>query len=233
MESCAKAEKLFLSVVMEEKIEQIRKNVKAKFLNHEGSHDWFHIDRVCNLAIYLHEKEGGDKIIIELAALLHDISDHKYNGGDWQAGSRTAKEIMNEVGISPEISEKVAHVISQVSFKGAYVKDDVESIEAKIVQDADRLDAIGAIGIARAFAYGGSKNRPLYHPEIDPTLHASKEEYSKSVSHTVNHFYEKLFLLKDLLKTETGKLLAEKRDQIMRKFIADFYDEWFFSSSKK
>ena len=218
---------------MEDKIEQIRKIVRDKFLNHEGSHDWFHIVRVYNLAIHLQEKEGGDKTIIELAALLHDISDHKYNGGDWQAGATTAKDLMVEVGFSSEIADKVAHVILQVSFKGAKVIDDVESIEAKIVQDADRLDAIGAIGIARAFSYGGSKNRPLYHPEIEPTLHASKEEYAKSVSHTVNHFYEKLFLLKDLIKTNTGKQLAEQRHQIMQKFIADFYDEWFFSHSKK
>jgi uncharacterized protein len=218
---------------MVEKIEQIRNIVKEKFLNQEGSHDWFHIERVYNLAIYLQEKEGGDRTIIELAALLHDISDHKYNGGNWQAGATVAIELMLEVGVSTEIAEKVAQVISQVSFKGAKVQDDVESIEAKIVQDADRLDAIGAIGIARAFSYGGSKNRPLYHPEIEPTLHSSKEEYAKSVSHTVNHFYEKLFLLKDLIKTKTGRDLAEKRHQLMQKFIADFYDEWFFSSSKK
>lgn len=218
---------------MEDKIEQIRKIVRDKFLNQEGSHDWFHIERVYNLAIHLQEKEGGDKTIIELAALLHDISDHKYNGGDWQAGATTAKDLMVEVGFSSEIADKVAHVILQVSFKGAKVLDDVESIEARIVQDADRLDAIGAIGIARAFSYGGSKNRPLYHPEIEPTLHASKEEYAKSVTHTVNHFYEKLFLLKDLIKTNTGKQLAEQRHQIMQKFIADFYDEWFFSLSKK
>jgi uncharacterized protein len=218
---------------MEEKIEQIRKIVKDKFLNHEGSHDWFHIERVYNLAIYLQEKEGGDKSIIELAALLHDILDHKYNGGDWQAGATSAKKIMKEVGLTSDVADKVANVISQVSFKGAKVQDDVESIEAQIVQDADRLDAIGAIGIARAFSYGGSKNRPLYHPEVEPILHASKEEYAKSVSHTVNHFYEKLFLLKDLLKTNTGKELAGKRHQIMKNFIQDFYDEWFFSSSKK
>jgi uncharacterized protein len=218
---------------MVEKIEQIRNIVKEKFLNQEGSHDWFHIERVYNLAIYLQEKEGGDRTIIELAALLHDISDHKYNGGNWQAGATVAIELMLDVGVSHEMAEKVAQVISQVSFKGAKVQDDVESIEAKIVQDADRLDAIGAIGIARAFSYGGSKNRPLYHPEIEPTLHSSKEEYAKSVSHTVNHFYEKLFLLKDLIKTKTGRDLAEKRHQLMQKFIADFYDEWFFSSSKK
>jgi uncharacterized protein len=218
---------------MVEKIEQIRNIVKEKFLNQEGSHDWFHIERVYNLAIYLQEKEGGDRTIIELAALLHDISDHKYNGGNWQAGATVAIKLMLEVGVSTEIAEKVAQVISQVSFKGAKVQDDVESIEAKIVQDADRLDAIGAIGIARAFSYGGSKNRPLYHPEIEPTLHSSKEEYAKSVSHTVNHFYEKLFLLKDLIKTKTGRDLAEKRHQLMQKFIADFYDEWFFSFSKK
>jgi uncharacterized protein len=214
-------------------IKEIRNIVKEKFLNQEGSHDWFHIERVYNLAIYLQEKEGGDRTIIELAALLHDISDHKYNGGNWQAGATVAIELMLEVGVSTEIAKKVAQVISQVSFKGAKVQDDVESIEAKIVQDADRLDAIGAIGIARAFSYGGSKNRPLYHPEIEPTLHSSKEEYAKSVSHTVNHFYEKLFLLKDLIKTKSGRDLAEKRHQLMQKFIADFYDEWFFSSSKK
>lgn len=218
---------------MLDKIEQIRKIVKAKFSDQEGSHDWFHIERVCNLAIYIQEKEGGDRTVIELAALLHDISDHKYNGGDWTAGAANAKELMREFGFTNQITEKVAQVISQVSFKGAKVSDNVESIEAKIVQDADRLDAIGAIGIARAFSYGGSKNRPLYHPEIEPILHASKEEYAKSVSHTVNHFYEKLFLLKDLMKTNTGKELAEKRHKLMQNFITDFYEEWFFPSSKK
>jgi uncharacterized protein len=218
---------------MVDKIEQIRNIVKEKFLNQEGSHDWFHIERVYNLAIYLQEKEGGNKLIIELAALLHDISDHKYNGGNWQAGASVATELMLQVSISNEIAEKVAQVIAQVSFKGAHVNDEVETIEAKIVQDADRLDAIGAIGIARAFSYGGSKNRPLYDPEILPKLHSSKEEYAKSVSHTVNHFYEKLFLIKDLMKTLSGKELAEKRHQLMENFIAEFYEEWFFTSSKK
>ena len=171
---------------MNTSVEKIQKLVKDKFLNQEGSHDWFHIERVYNLSIHLHEKEGGDKLIIELAALLHDISDHKYNGGNWQAGAEVAIEIMMQVGISNEIAEKVAQVISQVSFKGAHVNDEVETVEAKIVQDADRLDAIGAIGIARAFSFGGSKNRPLYDPDIKPILHLSKEEYAKSVSHTVN-----------------------------------------------
>jgi uncharacterized protein len=218
---------------MNTSVEKIQKLVKDKFLNQEGSHDWFHIERVYNLSIHLHEKEGGDKLIIELAALLHDISDHKYNGGNWQAGAKVAIEIMMQVGISNEIAEKVAQVISHVSFKGAHVNDEVETVEAKIVQDADRLDAIGAIGIARAFSYGGSKNRPLYDPDIKPILHLSKEEYAKSVSHTVNHFYEKLFLIKDLMKTQSGKELAENRHQLMQNFIANFYEEWFFSSSKK
>jgi uncharacterized protein len=218
---------------MNTSVENIKNLVKEKFLNQEGSHDWHHIERVYNISIYLQEKEGGDKVVIQLAALLHDISDHKFNGGDWQAGSTIAKEIMLQEGISHEIAEKVAQVISQVSFKGALVNDEVETIEAKIVQDADRLDAIGAIGIARAFSYGGSKNRPLYDPEMEPILHSSKEEYTKSVSHTVNHFYEKLFLLKDLIKTESGKEIAEKRHLLMQQFINDFYDEWFFSASKK
>ena len=218
---------------MNTSVEKIQKLVKDKFLNKEGSHDWFHIERVYNLSTHLHKKEGGDKLIIELAALLHDISDHKYNGGNWHAGAEVAIEIMLQVGISKEIAEKVALVISQVSFKGAQVNDEVETIEAKIVQDADRLDAIGAIGIARAFSYGGSKNRPLYDPDIKPILHSSKEEYAKSVSHTVNHFYEKLFLIKDLMKTQSGMELAENRHQLMQNFIANFYEEWFFSSSKK
>lgn len=218
---------------MIEKIDQIRQIVRDKFSDQEGSHDWFHIERVCNLAIYIQEKEGGDRTVVELAALLHDISDHKYNGGDWTAGASMAEELMRKIGFTSEIIDKVAQIITHVSFKGANVIDDVESIEAKIVQDADRLDAIGAIGIARAFSYGGSKNRPLYHPEVEPVLHTSKEEYAKSVSHTVNHFYEKLFLLKDLMKTNTGKELAEKRHNLMQKFIADFYEEWFFSPSKK
>ena len=194
-------------------VNQIFKLVKEKFSSQEGSHDWFHIERVYKMSKFLQIKEGGDPEIIGLSALLHDISDHKYNGGDFQAGSEEAHQIIIENGGNLNTAKIVARIISQVSFKGALVQEKASELELKIVRDADRLDAIGAIGIARAFAYGGSKGNPLFNPGLPPTLHLSKEEYVNSNSHTINHFHEKLLLLKDRLHTETAKKIAEKRHQ--------------------
>jgi uncharacterized protein len=214
-------------------LDKVKEFVKQKFNDFEGSHDWYHIERVHRMAIFLQEHEGGDKFLIELAALLHDISDHKYNGGNWEEGSKMTKELLVNFGLDEENSERVSFIVSQVSFKGAKVGDDAEILEAKIVQDADRLDAIGAIGIARAFSYGGSKKRHLYIPDNNPIMHETKDEYLNSESHTINHFYEKLFLLKDRMKTKTARAIAEQRHSLMENFVRDFYDEWFFPFSKK
>lgn len=192
----------------------------------EGSHDWFHIQRVLKMSLYLQEFEGGDKEIIQLAALLHDISDHKYNGGDFEKGKLEAYNIIINEGGTQQLAYNVGEIIPQVSFKGALVEDKKLSIEGRVVRDADRLDAIGAMGIARAFAYGGSRNRPLYNPNIKPIKHTSKEEYLNSKSHTINHFYEKLLLLKDRMHTETAKKIAAHRQEIMLKYLEDFYAEW-------
>lgn len=207
-------------------IDQVAQLVEAKFKDQEGSHDWFHIERVWKTARYLQSKEGGNADEISLAALLHDYSDHKYNGGDFDAGSREVLNLLNQLNCPFEIADRVAKIVQVVSYKGALVSDEGTSIEGKIVRDADRLDAIGAIGIARAFSYGGSKERPLYDPSIPPLLHATKEEYAKSKSHTVNHFYEKLLLLKDRMETSTARQLAEERHHFMLDFLKQFNQEW-------
>ena len=206
----------------------IQKFVKERFESFEGSHDWFHIERVWKTAKYIQSQEGGNLEVIELAALLHDIADHKYNDGDFQKGEKVAYEVLINKGASEELAAEVSKVIGIVSFKGANVTDEATSLEGQIVRDADRLDAIGAIGIARAFAYGGSRNRPLYNPEIEPRLHSSKEDYYTSKSHTINHFYEKLLLLKDRMETPTAKILAEERQKVMLDFLEQFKKEWGF-----
>ncbi len=189
-------------------------------------HDWYHIDRVRKNALYIQSKEGGDKEVIELAALLHDISDHKFNGGDEQLGGDVSYDAIISLGGSAEIAEKVRIIVNSVSYKGANVADTTTSLEAKIVQDADRLDAIGAIGIARTFAYGGHAGNPIYDPELPSKLHSSFEEYKNSKSTTINHFYEKLLLLSDKTHTDTAKQIAEERTEYMKNFLTQFYREW-------
>lgn len=206
-------------------IESIKKRIENQFIDQEGSHDWQHILRVYNLAVKIQSKEGGDKEIIELAALLHDISDHKYNGGDFDAGWKIAKEMILEHGGSEILADNVASVVKIISFKGAKVQDEITSLEGKIVRDADRLDAIGAIGIARTFAYGGSKNQALYLENVPPVMHDSKEAYFQAKTHTINHFHEKLLLLKNRMETKTAKEIAEVRHQRMLQFIDDFMNE--------
>lgn len=214
-------------------IETIKNIVYSSFQNDATGHDWHHIERVYNMSIYLHEKEGGDKTVIELAALLHDISDHKLNGGKLNIGGQVGYELLRKNGCPKAIAEKVRCIIDCVSFKGANVKDKTTSWEAKIVQDADRLDAIGAIGIARAFAYGGNKNRPIFEPEVKPTFHDSFEQYAKDKSHTINHFHEKLLLLKDRLHTDTAIIIGNERHQFMCAFLEQFNKEWFSYSKEK
>ena len=205
---------------------QVEQLVKTKFTDQEGSHDWFHIDRVRRTALYLQSQEGGEAELIELAALLHDYSDHKYNGGDFEAGAREVQNLLLSLGAAPNLALQVAQIVQIVSYKGAKVADQNTTLEGQIVRDADRLDAIGAIGIARAFSYGGSRARALYDPSIAPTLHDSKEAYAQDKGHTINHFYEKLLLLKDRMETPTAQKLAAQRHVVMEQFIAQFKQEW-------
>ena len=205
---------------------QVEQLVKTKFTNQEGSHDWFHIDRVRRTALYLQSQEGGEAELIELAALLHDYSDHKYNGGDFEAGAKEVQHLLLSLGAAPNLALQVAQIVQIVSYKGAKVADQNTTLEGQIVRDADRLDAIGAIGIARAFSYGGSRARALYDPSIAPTLHDSKEAYAQDKGHTINHFYEKLLLLKDRMETPTAQKLAAQRHVVMEQFIAQFKQEW-------
>ncbi|GGG56953.1 HD domain-containing protein [Epilithonimonas arachidiradicis] len=200
--------------------------VKEKLEGTESGHDWFHIERVWKLSLKIQEKEGGDKLIIELAALLHDIADPKFHNGDETIASRIVNEFLTEQKVDSETIEKVIFIIENMSFKNRNEAPQNLPLELKIVQDADRLDAIGAIGIARTFNFGGYKNNLMYHPDIEPKLNQSKEEYKKSNGTTINHFYEKLLLLKDLLNTETAKEIAEHRHQFMLQFLDEFYKEW-------
>ncbi len=211
---------------MSSTVEIIKSKVTAIFAHDTTGHDWFHIERVLKMAEYLQSKEGGDLEIIQLAALLHDISDHKMNGGKLNAGGQVALELLSDLNYDSAKSQLVKEIVDGVSYKGAHVQDALKTLEGKIVQDADRLDAIGAIGVARAFAYGGSKNRPMYIPDLTPTMHASFEEYASSKSHTINHFYEKLLLLEARLHTETAKQIGKERHTFMEQFLEQFYNEW-------
>lgn len=201
--------------------------VKEKLQNAEGGHDWFHTQRVFNNAKCIAEKEGNCNVeIVKLGALLHDIADSKFYNGDETIGPKIAKEFLEKEGASEDTIEHVIAIIENISFKGGNFEKTFFSKELEIVQDADRLDAIGAIGIARTFNYGGFKNRSVYNPNIAPKLNLSKEEYKKSDAPTINHFYEKLLLLKDKMNTETGKKIAKSRHLFMEQFLAQFYTEW-------
>lgn len=200
--------------------------VKEKLDGAEAGHDWFHIERVWKLSRYLQKREGGDLLVIELAALLHDIADPKFHDGDETIAATIATEFLSEQKVEQEILEKVIFILKNMSFKNRNDAPKDLPLELKIVQDADRLDAIGAIGIARTFNFGGYKNNLMYDPAIEPQLHQSKEDYKKSNGTTINHFYEKLLLLKDLLNTSAAKEIAEHRHQFMLLFLAEFYKEW-------
>ena len=200
--------------------------VKEKLENAEGGHDWFHIERVYKNALSIAENEVCDDTVVKLAALLHDIADSKFHDGDETIGPKIAREFLVSNEVEEATIQHVINIIENVSFKGGNTQKAFSSIELDIIQDADRLDAIGAIGIARTFNYGGFKNRPLYNPNIAPNLHMSKEEYKNSEAPTLNHFYEKLLLLKDKMNTETGKQIAQERHQFMMDFLSQFYAEW-------
>ena len=200
--------------------------VKNQLTHAEGGHDWFHIERVYKNALLIAEEEECDLTVVKLAALLHDIADSKFHGGDESVGPKTARTFLESQNVKEDIILHVIAIIENISFKGGNFEKKFNSKELEIVQDADRLDAIGAIGIARTFNYGGFKNRPLYNPNIQPNLNMSKEEYKNSESPTLNHFYEKLLLLKDKMNTETGKKIAQKRHDFMVTFLSQFYAEW-------
>jgi uncharacterized protein len=201
--------------------------VKKQLDTAEGGHDWFHIERVYKLALRIAEKEADvDVLVVQLAALLHDIADSKFHDGDETIGPRLAREFLSKQQLPTEQLEQVIAIIENISFKGGNQAQTYFSKELAVVQDADRLDAIGAIGIARTFNYGGFKNRALYDPAIAPNLHLSKEEYKSSTAPTLNHFYEKLLRLKDLMHTETARELAAERHHFMEQFLSRFYAEW-------
>ncbi|MBW7867693.1 MAG: HD domain-containing protein [Brumimicrobium sp.] len=212
---------------MKQIIQSIEAEIKSLFENEGTGHDWYHIDRVRNMALHIQEKEGGDREIVELAALLHDISDHKFNGGDFSKGGIIAKEILEKFHVSSTKILEIVEIVNNVSYKGSGVEDSMHSLEGRIVQDADRMDAVGAIGIARAFAYGGYAQRPIFDPEVLPQNHQSTQEYVENRSHSINHFYEKLLLLKDRMHTNTGRKLAEERSMFLESYLRQFYYEWF------
>jgi len=200
--------------------------VKNTLADAEAGHDWFHIERVYKTAKHINSIEQADELVVSLAALLHDIADSKFNGGDEEIGPQKAGDFLASIGLEPKVINEVKLIIKNLSFKASFDEISYFSKELDVVQDADRLDAIGAIGIARAFTYGGYKNRVLYNPEIKPNLQMTKDQYKSSTSPTINHFYEKLLLLKDLMRTETGKAMAEQRHHFMVTYLEQFYEEW-------
>ena len=200
--------------------------VKDELADAEGGHDWFHIERVYKNALLISKKEDVDVTVVSLGALLHDIADYKFHDGDETVGPSKARNFLQSQNLSEEKIEHVVNIIQNVSFKGGNIDQTFYSKELDVIQDADRLDAIGAIGIARTFNYGGFKNRKMYDPDIKPDLNMTPEEYKISNAPTINHFYEKLLLLKDLMNTETGRTIAEDRHLFMEKFLKQFYAEW-------
>ena len=207
-------------------IQSIATEVRLRLEGEGSGHDWWHILRVWNMAKHLCEIENADSFVVELAALLHDVADWKFHNGDETAGPRIARDMLNGQHVKDSIINHVCEIIATISFKGAGIPTPMSTLEGKVVQDADRLDAIGAIGIARAFAYGGSKGRSLYDPNTKPTQHQTKEAYFNSGSATINHFYEKLLLLKDRMNTRTAKALAQQRHEFIINFLDQFFREW-------
>lgn len=203
-------------------LSETEKYVRDLFENEGSGHDWWHIHRVRKLALKLAEKEGGNFFLIEMAALLHDLDDWKLNSGN---DSKTMNWL-KLINIDKSTAKSILEIIDQVSFKGAGVENQAETVEAKIVQDADRLDAIGAIGIARTFAYGGHKSRPIYNPNIKPVMHSDFESYKNNNAPTINHFYEKLLLLKKTLNTAAAIEIAKNRHIFMETFLTQFFAEW-------
>ncbi|MBC8062517.1 MAG: HD domain-containing protein [Clostridiaceae bacterium] len=207
-------------------IYKTKEYIRARMEGEATGHDWWHVLRVYKTSKYIGEKENADMFIVELAALLHDISDWKFNNGNSDIGVKLASEWLKTLEVEAGVISQVANIIGTLSFKGGTVSSFQQTIEGRVVQDADRLDAIGAIGIARTFAYGGYKGREIYNPDIKAEIYKSFDEYKSKDGTTINHFYEKLLLLKDLMNTETGKVLANQRHEFMEGFLAEFYKEW-------
>jgi uncharacterized protein len=206
-------------------IQKTTEYIKKEFSDDFSGHDWWHIYRVWKNAITICEHEKADSFVVQLAALLHDLDDWKFNDSEDETPLR-ARAWLDSCGVEILIADKVCEIITHISYKGAHVENKMNSLEGFIVQDADRLDAIGAIGIGRAFAYGGYKNRPMYDPESKPQMHATFDQYKNSKSATINHFHEKLLLLKDMMSTETAKRIAEQRHKVMLDFLDQFMNEW-------
>lgn len=208
-------------------IQKTKDFVKKKLYGEGSGHDWFHIERVYNLAKFIGEKENADLFIVEITALLHDIDDWKFSEGT-DTNTTVTESFLTSINVANDDIYKIISIIKTMSFKGGVVDSTQSSIEGMVVQDADRLDAIGAIGIARTFAYGGSKGRQIYDPSIKPIDFTSLEQVKNEENHTINHFYEKLLKLKDLMNTKTAKEIAEKRHKFMENFLDEFYSEWNF-----
>ena len=210
----------------EDIIQHIVDTIKVKFEGDSSGHDWFHIERVWKTAKAIAEHEKANVFITELGAILHDIADHKFTKNHEAESIKQTAEILSQYEISQQEIEAVQHIVLNCSYKGGIAANAMKSLEGKIVQDADKLDAIGAIGIARAFAFGGKFGSVLYDPNISPITHKTLESYQKNRSHTINHFYEKLLKLKDLMHTETAIKMAAKRHQFMEDYLNMFYQEW-------
>ena len=209
-----------------ELIKRTAEHVRELMTGESSGHDWWHVYRVWQMAIHLAKETNADMTVVELGALLHDIADWKLNDGDLEIGPRVAREWLESMDADPAIIDQVVTIVADGSFVGAGVPDSEGTLEAQIVQDADRLDALGAVGIGRTFAFGGARNRQMYDPGIAPQLHDSFESYKASASPTINHFYEKLFLLKDRMHTPFARKIAEERHQYMADFVNRFYREW-------
>lgn len=207
-------------------IKKTEEYVKNELSGEASGHDWWHIYRVWKNAKHIGKTEKADMFVVELAALLHDIADWKFNDGDENAGARKARTWLESLNVDNEAINHVCQIIATSSYKGAKVKSKMKTVEGMIVQDADRLDAIGAIGIARTFAFGGHMNRLIYDPSVKPQLHDTAKAYKNNMSSTINHFYEKLLLLKDLMNTKSAKKIAESRHEFMEYYLKRFYKEW-------
>lgn len=207
-------------------VARIAEEIRRRFQAESSGHDWHHIHRVWKLARRIAEQEGANREIAELGALVHDIADWKFHDGDDSVGPREAERLLVSEGVAPPVIAAVVDIVATISYKGAGVRTGMKTLEGRCVQDADRLDAIGAIGIARCFAYGGHAGRPMHDPDTPPELHATAEAYKRSKGASLNHFYEKLFLLKDRMNTPTGRSLAAERHRFMEDYVAQFLREW-------
>lgn len=212
--------------IKQHQIEKTIAFVKKQLSDAEGGHDWFHIERVYKNALLISKNEDVNLFVVQLGALLHDIADSKFHNGDETVGPKVAREFLMKFNVDSAVIDHVVKIIENISFAGGNELQRFNSLELDVIQDADRLDAIGAIGIARTFNYGGFKNRTMFDPEIKPNLEMTKEEYKASNAPTINHFYEKLLLLKDKMNTKTGRQIASERHKFMEQFLEQFYAEW-------